>query len=145
MREVSPVSGRRANGVAQRTGYAGPVRNFAAIAVMLAACRDPGLDQLTAIKTEVCACKTASCAEQALKRVPQGAIKQMTRAQEVSRAMIECDAKLIEAERPSTDPDAEDSAASPEAAPPAAAPAPAAPPSRAKPAAPAKQPAVPTK
>lgn len=141
MREVSPVSGRRANGVAQRTGYARPVRNFVAIAVMLAACRDPGLDQLTAIKTEVCACKTASCAEQALKRVPQGAIKQMARAQEVSRAMIECDAKLIEAERPSTDPDAEDSAASPAATPPAADPAasaPAAPPSRAKPAAPAK-------
>ena len=142
MREVSPVSGRRANGVAQRTGYAGPVRTFVAIAVMLAACRDPGLDQLTAIKTEVCACKTASCAEQALKRVPQGAIKQMTRAQEVSRAMIECDAKLIEAERPSTDPDAEDSAASPAAAPPAAAApaaaAPAAPPSRAKSAVPPK-------
>jgi hypothetical protein len=132
MREVSPVSERRANGVAHRTGYAGPVRNFVAIAFMLAACRDPALDQLTAIKSEVCACKTASCAEQALKRVPQGAIKRMTRAQEVSRAMIECDAKLIEAERPSTDPDAEDSAESP-----AAAPAPA-PPSGAKPAARAK-------
>ena len=142
MRGVSPVSEPRANGVAQRTGYAGPVRNFVAIAIMLAACRDPALDQLTAIKAEVCACKTASCAEQALKRVPQGAIKQMPRAQEVSRAMIECDAKLIEAERPSTDPDAEDPAASPAAAPPSAATpaasAPAAPPSGAKPAAPAK-------
>lgn len=109
------------------------MRNLVAIAFMLAACRDPALDQLTAIKTEVCACKTASCAEQALKRVPQGAIKRMTRAQEVSRAMIECDAKLIEAERPSTDPDAEDpTPAAPAASAPAALPSGAKPATRAK-------------
>lgn len=102
------------------------MRNLLAIAFALTACRDPALDTLTAVKTEVCACKTASCAEQALKRVPQGAIKQMTRAQEISRAMIECNAKLVEAERPSTDPDAEDPAEAPAAAPAPRAPAPAA-------------------
>ena len=104
--------------MARRTRYAAPVRSWLAILVTLAACHDQELERLTAIKAEVCACKTASCAEQAMKRLPQGPSEstqrtQIHRKQGIARAMIDCLAKLEAAERPTTDPDAEDSEANP--------------------------------
>ena len=124
IRGVSPVSAPRANGVARRTGYAGAVRIWLAIVVTLAGCNDPELTSLTDIRAATCACKTASCAEQAMKRVPK-TTRSTPRTQEISRAMLDCRAKLEEAERPSTDPDAEEATATeppPGAAPPAPAP-----------------------
>jgi hypothetical protein len=78
-----------------------------AAALGLAACRDARLDELQAIRGEVCACKTAACGEQAMKRVPQGGARPDHRAQKLARSIHNCLAKLYARERPSTDPDAE--------------------------------------
>jgi len=119
MRGLSPVSAARANGVVWLTGYAAPVRICLAILVTLVltlgACKDHDLAILADVKSEVCACKTASCAAQAMKRVPKDTIKQTRTARTLARAMMDCRAKLEDAERPSTDPDAEGSAAEPAA------------------------------
>jgi hypothetical protein len=93
------------------------VRSWLAILVTLAACRDKQFERLAAIKTDVCACKTVSCAEQAMKRVPDDPITSTHRTQVIARDMLDCLAKLHAAERPTTDPDAEN--ATPEPAPPA--------------------------
>jgi hypothetical protein len=103
--------------VVWRTGYAAPVRTCVAILVTLAACliacKERDLETLADVKSEVCACKTASCAEQAMKRIPKDTIKQTRTARTLAREMMDCRAKLEAAERPSTDPDAEGSAAKP--------------------------------
>ena len=75
------------------------------VALGLAACRESQVDRLTAIKARMCACKTASCAEAALHEVPQQDIESNHRTQAVARDMMECMARLYEAERPSDDPD----------------------------------------
>jgi len=111
--------------VACLTRYAALVRCWLAILVTLAACHDRAVERLTAIKAEVCACKTAGCAEQAMKRVPEGTIQSTHRTQAIARDMLDCLAKLNTAERPATDPDAEDSAAGPPAPAPPAMPPPA--------------------
>lgn len=87
------------------------MRTWLAILVTLVACKDPGIERLEAVKAKVCTCRTASCAEQEMKQVPQGTIKSTPRAQALARDMMSCLAKLQEAERPTTDPDAEGSAA----------------------------------
>lgn len=99
--------------VARLTGYAVAVRSCLAILVMLVACKDQDIERLTAIKDEMCVCKTASCAEQAMKRVPKDKIKSTPRTQAIAREMMGCLAKLQAAERPITDPDAEDGQAEP--------------------------------
>jgi len=76
-----------------------------AILVTLVACNDQDAERLTAIKMKVCACKTASCAEQELKRVPEAPIKSTHRTQEIARDLLDCMARLHEASRPTTDPD----------------------------------------
>jgi hypothetical protein len=88
------------------------VRSVLAILVTLVACNDSDVERLTAIKDEVCACKTASCAEKAMARVPTD-IKSTPRSRTAAREMIECLARAQTAERPSTDPDAEGNAANP--------------------------------
>jgi hypothetical protein len=114
---LSPVSAARANGVVWLTGYAAPVRTCLAILVTLVAClvacKDHDLETLADIKSDVCACKTASCAEQAMKRIPKDTIKPTRTSRTLAREMMDCLAKLEAAERPSTDPDAEGSAAEP--------------------------------
>ena len=121
---LSPVSVTRTNSVAGLARYAAPVHRWFAILVTLSACKDHEVERLTAIKAEVCACKSTTCAEQAIQRVPQAPIKSTHRAQALARDMLDCLAKLQAAERPTTDPDAEDSAAAPPPAvpPPAVAP-----------------------
>jgi hypothetical protein len=100
------------------------VRCWPAILVTFAACKDPAIERLTAIRVDVCACKTASCAEQAMQRVSEATIKSTHRTQAIARDMLDCMAKLQAAERPTTDPDAEDPATEPPAiAPPIVAPA----------------------
>jgi hypothetical protein len=77
-----------------------------AAALASAACGDARLEELEAIRAEVCACKTVACGEAAVKRVPQDEIKGH-RAQKIARAMVDCLHKLWLTDRPSTDPDAE--------------------------------------
>jgi hypothetical protein len=83
------------------------------IAVALIGCGDKQLEELQAIRDEVCACKTPACGEAALKKVPQGTLESSHKMQRVAGEMMDCIAKLNEAERPSTDPDAEEPAAAP--------------------------------
>jgi hypothetical protein len=137
--------------VAWLTSYAVPVRSRLAILVTLVACTDHGAASLMKIKDQVCACKTASCAEQAIKLVPQATIQSTHRTQTIARDMLDCLAKRQAAERPITDPDAEPgdepgpTAAAPSpAAHPAAAPAAKATPTITAPPSAAKRPAVPT-
>jgi cobalamin biosynthesis Mg chelatase CobN len=72
-----------------------------------AACRDPQLEELASVRAQVCACKTAACGEEAMKRVPQRDGWSEHRAQQIAKAMMDCLAKLYVEDRPSTDPDAE--------------------------------------
>ena len=93
------------------TSYAATVRSLLAILVTLAACNDHGAKSLTKIKAKVCACKTASCAEQEMQLVPRETIESTHRTQGIARDMLDCLAKLQADELPNTDPDAEGSAA----------------------------------
>ncbi len=86
------------------------MRSWLAILVTLAACHDHNTERMTAIRDKVCACATASCAEQEMKRVPESAIRSTHRTQEIARELLDCFAKRQAAERPSTDPDDETTA-----------------------------------
>jgi hypothetical protein len=112
MPQLSPVSASAApgNGVAWLTSYAAPVRIWLAILVTLAACKDHRIELLSSVKKDVCACKEASCAEQAMARLEKLAIESTPRSQAIAREIMECRARLESGERPSTDPDAEGSA-----------------------------------
>jgi hypothetical protein len=77
------------------------------------ACRDTEVEELEKIRAEVCACKTATCAESALDRVPKGKVESTPRAQRIAREMLDCLADIYETERPSQDPDALQPAAQP--------------------------------
>jgi hypothetical protein len=111
MRRLSPVSASATpgNGVPWLTSYAAPVRIWLAILVTLAACKDHDLERLSHVRDDVCACKEASCADQAMARLDKLALASTPRSQAIAREIMECRARLEEAERPSTDPDAEDS------------------------------------
>jgi hypothetical protein len=138
-----------ANGAWRLARYAAPVLSRIAILVTLIACGEHDTERMTAIKSKVCACKTASCAEQEMKLVPEQQIKSTPRTQVIARDMMDCTARLQEAERPSTDPDEEGaeppagepsetsppapSPAAPSSAPPAIAPPAIAPPKSAAP------------
>lgn len=113
--------------MAQLTGYAATVRICLAILVTLVACTDHGVERLSEVKRDVCACKDTHCADQAMNEVPKASIRSTPRTQAIAREILECRARLEAAERPSTDPDAEGSAGSDDPAAPAgsAAPAPA--------------------
>lgn len=75
--------------------------------VGFAGCRDAQLTALEAIKTEVCACTTAACAEAALARVPQGTVRATPASRKVARDMLDCVAQRYAAERPQAGPDGE--------------------------------------
>jgi hypothetical protein len=76
------------------------------ISVAFAACSDGNAERMSKVKNAVCACKTSKCAELAMKDVPKDDVKPSHRSQELARDMLDCLAKLYDAERPSTDPDA---------------------------------------
>ncbi len=73
----------------------------------MAACVDNSLDELQAIQHEVCACKTSSCGEAAMKKIPQRDVRASRESQAIARKVMDCMAKLYLADRPSTDPDQE--------------------------------------
>lgn len=89
--------------------------------VTLIACADRDIADLTSVRDKVCACQTASCAEQELTHVPKTMVKS-PHVQELARAIQDCFARRLAAERPTTDPDAEGSANVPEAPEPTQAP-----------------------
>jgi hypothetical protein len=71
------------------------------------ACRDREVEKLEQVRAAVCACKTAKCAESALDLVPKQNIESTPRAQRIAREMLDCYAQILEADRPTQDPDAE--------------------------------------
>jgi len=79
----------------------------ALVALAAGACRDARLVKLREISDEVCACKTAACGEEAMKRVPEDNLASNHRAQKIAKKMRDCLAKLYVADRPTSDPDAE--------------------------------------
>jgi hypothetical protein len=81
-----------------------------------AACSDERLEELEAVRKQVCACKTAACGEEAMKRVPQGDVRSDHYAQRIAKKMMECLARLYLEERPQADPDAEEPAPAPDRA-----------------------------
>lgn len=72
----------------------------------LTACGDRDVAQLERVRDRVCACKTASCAEAAMRDVPQHDVRSNRRTQQIARDMLDCLARRYDAERPVTDPDA---------------------------------------
>ena len=76
------------------------------VALGIAACADTEVAKLAKIRDEVCACKTAKCAESALDRVPKGKVESTPRSQRVAREMLDCYANILDAARPTQDPDA---------------------------------------
>ena len=93
------------------TGYAATVRIWLAILVTLAACKNHDLETMDEVKRDVCACKDAACAESKMARLEKAPIRSTPKIQAVAHEIMECRARLEEADRPSTDPDAEGSAA----------------------------------
>ncbi|HEY5950694.1 MAG TPA: hypothetical protein VIV40_34620 [Kofleriaceae bacterium] len=71
------------------------------------ACRDSAIQKLEQIRDEVCECKTATCAERALDRVPKDNVQSTPRSQRIAREMLDCLAAIYEKNRPTQDPDAE--------------------------------------
>jgi hypothetical protein len=76
------------------------------VAIAVGACSANEAEKLERIRDEVCACKTASCAEAALERVPKHDVQSTPRTQRVAREMLDCLAEIYEQDRPTQDPDA---------------------------------------
>ena len=91
--------------------------SFVICVALLAACGDREAHKLAKIRDEVCHCKTAKCADEAMARLPTKDIQSTPRAQKVAREMLQCLSDLYEADHPTDDPDA----SAPETADPASA------------------------
>jgi hypothetical protein len=76
------------------------------VAFAAGACGDGSASQLQGVRDAVCACKTASCADAAMKTLPQHDLASTPRTQRIARDMLDCLSRLYESGRPSTDPDA---------------------------------------
>lgn len=76
------------------------------VALVAGACTDHGTDRLAKVRDEVCHCKTASCADTAMKLIPKDTKQPSRKAQHVAREMLDCLAEIYESDRPTTDPDA---------------------------------------
>jgi hypothetical protein len=82
-----------------------PMLRAFVIVVALCACRDRELEQVKAVRDEVCACKTSGCGEEAMKKLPASAAKPSHRQTALANEMLTCMAKLYLKDRPITDPD----------------------------------------
>lgn len=82
-------------------------RHFVICVALVAACKDHELRKLSTVRDAVCGCKTVQCAEAALADVPKAKVASSPRSQRVARQMLDCLAEIYEADRPTTDPDAE--------------------------------------
>lgn len=76
------------------------------VALALGACEDREADKLAKVRDEVCACKTAKCAEAALAHVPSRSVESNRRTQRLAREMLDCYADILESDAPTLDPDA---------------------------------------
>lgn len=76
------------------------------LGVACAGCADHEAAALSRIEARVCACKDVKCAETAMAELPKASEKPSHRSLSLARDMLDCYAKLNDAERPSTDPDA---------------------------------------
>jgi hypothetical protein len=81
------------------------MRRFVITLALLAGCRDEGIAELEGIRDEVCRCKDAKCGEETMKRVASTNVPNSRRSQVIAREMMDCLARLYEAERPTTGPD----------------------------------------
>jgi hypothetical protein len=79
---------------------------FVICVALAGACADHEAGKLAKIRDEVCKCKTVSCAEAALARVPKDTKQPSRKAQKIAREMLGCLADVYDLDRPSTDPDA---------------------------------------
>ena len=70
------------------------------------ACGDREAKKLAKVRDEVCHCKTAKCADDAMARLPTKDIQSTPRSQKIAREMLNCLSDLYKAERPTDDPDA---------------------------------------
>ncbi len=89
------------------------------ILLALGACRENEETRLAKVRDTVCACKTAACGEAALKDVPQKDIKSNHKTQQIARDMLDCLAKLYDADHAGAGSD--DDASDPGSEPPASA------------------------
>jgi hypothetical protein len=101
------VSAAHANGVVWRTRYPATVRIGLAILVTLVACKNPDVERLNDVKRAVCACKDATCADQAMAKLEKTSIAKSPKTRAVAKEIFDCRSKLELDERPSTDPDTE--------------------------------------
>lgn len=83
----------------------GRMLRVAVIAIALAGCRDKRLDELKAVRDEVCACRDVACGEAALKKRPEADGTPGHRAQQLASEMVTCLSKLYLKERPDENPD----------------------------------------
>jgi hypothetical protein len=81
------------------------MRRFVISLALLAGCRDEGIVELEGIRDDVCKCKDAKCGEEAMKRVATSDVPNSRRSQVIAREMMDCLARLYEADRPTTGPD----------------------------------------
>lgn len=86
------------------------------VALLCGACGDREAHKLAKIRDEVCACKTAQCADEALAKLPKKDIRSTPRAQKIAREMLDCVSELYKANRPNPDPDATTDPETPEGA-----------------------------
>ena len=76
------------------------------VALAVAACGDRRIGDLERVREAVCTCKTASCADDAMKSLPHEDMPSNAHTQRVARAMMDCLARLYAEGRPTTNPDA---------------------------------------
>ena len=71
---------------------------FVICVASLAACGDREAHKLAKIRDEVCHCKTAQCADEAMAQLPTKDIRSTPRAQKVAREMLDCLSELYKAD-----------------------------------------------
>lgn len=81
-------------------------RSIVISVALLGACTDHEADKLAKVRDEVCQCKTTSCAENAMKLVPEDTKQPSHKAQAIARELLDCLAEVYERDLPTSDPDA---------------------------------------
>lgn len=70
-----------------------------ALLACLPACSDPKTEHLAGIRNQVCACKSAECAEKAIATVPQQDVQSTPKTQKLANEMLDCLANLYRSEQ----------------------------------------------
>ncbi|HTL32102.1 MAG TPA: hypothetical protein VL326_03195 [Kofleriaceae bacterium] len=80
---------------------------FVISVALVSACGDREATKLAKIRDEVCHCKTAKCADEAMARLPTKNIQSTPRARKIAREMLDCVYEVYKTNAPIDDPDAE--------------------------------------